>query len=170
MLAAILAGCTEPVPQTPRTLGQVSYDGAFVAARRVLSQYYSISEADSVSGVIKCRPKLAETSGERLIGRHAARETATLRLSRQDGQVDVGLSIQVQQLASPAYRQSRSADNYNQVPNQTPAEMEAATTAEQNDTWRTTGYNHARERQILDELYQAIRPAQSQPAKAGPGR
>ena len=167
-IAALLAGCSEPVPQTPRDLGMVSQSRAFGEAREVLSQYFSVESADADSGVILSRWRPVEPErGDRVVSsRMDSREQATMKFRNQDGRLVANLSIPVQRLITSSMRQfSPRGDTYSSVPDQTPADVDAATTPDQNDTWRTVRYNHVLERQILDELYRRLHPeAATEPA------
>ena len=157
VLAAGLAGCSQPMPGRSRSLGTVQWEAAFASAREVLAQYYSIAEADPTTGVIRTRPKPVEARGPRLLGDSPARQLATLRLGRKDGQVTAQLSIALQREGSAEHQQMNPArDSYDSVPNRTPAEIEAATTADQNEVWRTERYDHVLERQILDDVYRTL--------------
>lgn len=140
---------------------------AFAKAREVLSQYFSIESADRDTGVIRSRPRPAELGGQRILGSSAAQETAVLTLRRQDGRLLATLNIQVERLVSPAHRAlAPRAETYSGVPDQTPADVEAATTPRQNQTWRQAGRNHQLEATILDDLAKALgsAAAQTQPS------
>jgi len=51
-------------------------------------------------------------------------------------------------------------ENYEGVPNKPPSAREAATTVEQNESWRTQKYDHVIERKILQDLYLSLNPAE----------
>jgi hypothetical protein len=173
MMLWALAGCadeTQPVIRggTQRVIvTDADSAAAFAAAKSVLSQYFSIESADPVTGVIQSRPRQTELGGERILGSNPAQETATLALRRVDGRLVATLHIQVERLAQPAMRAlAPRADTYSGVPDQTPADMEAATTPRQNATWRPAGRNHQLEASILDELHRALgRAPQTQPTQ-----
>ena len=157
---ALLGGCINRQPGSSRRLGQVGFAAAFTAARNVMEQYYELAETDVDTGVIKSRPTPTDAANERLLGGSRARHLATLRLYRQDGEVVAQVCVAVQRQGSSVRRLMPPADqDYDSVPHQTPAEMEAATTAEQNQSWSTHRYDHVVERRILDDLYHRLHPS-----------
>ena len=157
--AGTLVGCTEPMAGRSQPLGTVEYGLAFATAREVMAEYFSIASADPDTGIIQSRPKPVAARAERLLGGSPARQVARMRLRRQGEQVVAHLWVALQRQGSAVLREMRVArDKYDSVPNETPAEIEAATTPEQNETWRTRGYDHRLERTILTELYKALNP------------
>lgn len=158
---ALLAGCSMSTPGISRELGSVDYGSAFAAAREVFSQHYPVAEANADTGVIKARPVPVDERGERILGgKSPARQLATLSLRRKNGLVIAHASVAVQRQGSEPLRRMRVSreEDYSSVPHQTPAELEGATTPEQNETWTTQRYAHDRERMILDDLYRALHP------------
>ena len=160
VLAGALAGCQLQTPGRTRHMGAVSYESAFAAARDVLSQYYTVTEQDPDTGKITCLPKTVQAPPERILGGSPARHLATLRLRREDGEVSAQVSVAIQRQTRAVRRQMTSV-KYDEVPNVTPAQEEAATTVEQNEAWVTQAYAHDREVQILEDLYKALHPADS---------
>jgi ribosomal protein L12E/L44/L45/RPP1/RPP2 len=161
--ASVLAGCGQ-TPGTTRNLGAVEYAPAFATARQVLSQYFSVESDDEATGVIQSRPKSEKEAWNRLAGGSPTRQVATMRLRKAGANVIAQLSIAVQARGGDIHGvMPRTREDYSTVPNQTPAEGEAATTAEQNEAWRTDRYDHALERKILDDIARAI---ESKPAPA----
>ena len=162
----ILAGCNADAGGTRRVLGPVSYDRAFAAGRDVMSQYFSLAEVDSDAGLIKSRPRLVEAGRLRLSSNPPGRQVATLRL-RADGEYVVArLTVVVHREGSHIHKYVGERDeNYSGVPNRTPAEIDAATTPEQNQAWQAVRYDHSLERTILDQIGAALRAAR-QPASA----
>jgi len=171
--AGSLFGCSPSLPGTGRTLGAVNYETAFAAGRRVMSQYFSVLPGGAESGLLQTRPMSAKAGPAGGIGLGSAdrRKVATLRLSRRGEVVMAHLSIQVQGQRKDVFRQLRHDDQaYTSVPNQTPAQEEAATTPEQNDVWRNVGRDRKLERQILGEIYQALHPPTAKPPAKGEGK
>ncbi len=159
LLSAVLTGCTEQHGSS-KSLGDIGYASAFASGREVMSQYFSVESADPSTGEIKSRPKEIELKGERLLGGSHARQVAVLRLNRKNGKVVAHAMVSVQRQGSDVFRQMKVAnENYDSVPNQTPAEIEAATTPEQNETWQTEYFDHSLENKILEDLYKALSPA-----------
>jgi len=158
VLAGFLVGCAQDLGRS-RVLGEVGYGTAFATARDVMAQYYSIESSDASTGEILGRPKRVQMRGERLLGGSPARQVARLHLRRDGKQVVAHLAIAVQRQGSAVYRQYSSIDEtYSSVPNQTPAEADAATTPEQNEAWRTVKHDRALEQKILGQIHRALHP------------
>ena len=153
-----MVGCNSAAPGMNRVLGPVDYDKAFNTAKDVLSQHFSLAESDREAGVIVSRPRLVESRHYRLTTSQASRQIATLRL-RPDGKyVTAYLSIELQRQGAEAHRYfDVGRESYSGAPNRTPSEIEAATTAEQNQVWITVSYDKKLERTILNQLSKAIR-------------
>ena len=163
---AFAAGCNSAMPGTTRRFGSVGYDQVFSAARDVMGQYFSLEKVDRGRGLMRSRPRLVEAGRHGLVRRSPARQVATLRVRRDGPHVVVLVSVAVQQRSSAAYRIMQSdEENYSGVPNRTPAEIDAATTPEQNQAWQAVRYDHSLERTILDQIGAALRAAR-QPASA----
>ena len=153
------AGCAQRTPGTTRSLGLVDHDTAFAAGRHVMSQYFRIAQVDRQAGVISSQPQPADAGAERILGASPARQLATLRLRRQDGRLVAQATVALQRQGSDIHRQiSPAAGSYDSVANRTPAELEAATTPQQNETWVTERYAHDLERKILADLYRLLHP------------
>ena len=162
-VVALLAGCNQAPPGRSRSLGPVQYEAAFASAREIMAQYFDI-ESDAVEGVVRSRPAPVEAPAERLIGHSPARQMATLRLRRKNGTVVAHLSVAIQREDSAEMRQmADQGTGYDTVPNKTPAYAEAATTTEQNQTWRTERYDHDLAAKVLDDLYAALHPEAKRP-------
>jgi len=145
-------------------LGPVAYDKAFSTAQEVVAQYFPVDSADAESGVILSRPVYAEPSRLGATGSAPDRQFAEMTL-RADGRYVVAtLSVAVQREGSAAYRTFRGRqENYSGMPNQTPADLEGATTPRQNDVWETYRYNRMLERTILRDLDRLLRPPAGAP-------
>ncbi|MGB2820398.1 MAG: hypothetical protein WBF17_05420 [Phycisphaerae bacterium] len=161
--ACVAAGCNQPTPGTSRSLGAVDYASAFAAANEVMAQYFSVESSDPLTGIIESRPKPVPAPNERLLGGSPARQVATLRIRSEGKAVVAYATVALQRQGGAMLGQIRpGTDNYDSVPNQTPAEREGATTVEQNESWRTHKYAHDVERRILQDIYRSVNP------KAGP--
>lgn len=173
--AALLAGCvdrqgaSQPAEGplgflfvgsggTRRPLTANSYAQAFGHARAVMAQYFTISSADQTTGLITCLPKRLENgASDRVIGRSPTRQVATMKLTESGGRFVATCSVQLQRQSSGILRQQSIVDEtYDSVPNQTPGEVEAATTPDQNDTWETFRSDDALESKILNDLEQLL--------------
>jgi hypothetical protein len=68
-------------------------------------------------------------------------------------------TVLTQRRASDIHRRMQmGAEDYDTVPNESPADVEAATTRDQNETWVTHGHARTLERQILEALYRRLHP------------
>jgi hypothetical protein len=172
VLAMLLAGswaggCGGPSLATQRSLGAVDYGQAFAAAEGVFSQYFTIDHASQATGESVSSPEDLTAAPEGLLSSPATRRLATMQVDRQDGQVVARLTIEVQRQRRELYRQMKmDTENYSTVPNRTPAEVEAATTTEQNETWETQRYDRAMEAKILQQLYTVLHEPTTAPASA----
>ncbi len=152
--ASILAGCAAAEVGTERSLGAVSYTDAFNAARAVMGQYFTVASADVDNGVIESAPQLV---AGRPLGGGQGRQIVTVRLRRGDGTVTAYAAVMIQRQSSAAARQlAWPTGVYDGPPHQTPAELEAATTAEQNEAWITERRDHALEHQLLTDIHDAL--------------
>ncbi len=162
----MFAGCSREMSSSSRILGDVSYGQAFVAGKQVMSSLFPVASADLNSGVIRSRPKSVKLRSERLLTRFVgmagspARQIATLKLRRSRGSVIAFASVEVQRQDSAVHRQ-RGADleNYDSVPNVTPADLEAASSPGQNEVWRTCRRDRTMEEKILSAVYATLNPA-----------
>lgn len=153
------AGCSTASPGSSQSLGTVAYPQAFAAANDTMSQYFSIASADAETGIIKARPKSVDAPRERLLGKSPARQVATMRIWPRGKEVLADVKVAVQRRGDSVYRSmSAPGENYEGVPNKPPSAREAATTIEQNESWRTEKYDHATERKILQDLYLSLNP------------
>jgi hypothetical protein len=157
--AAMAAGCGQIASGKSRSLGAVDYSQAFAAAAEVMRQNYSVDSADAETGAIKASPQPVKAGRERLMGGSPAREQATMLVRREGNEVVAYASVVRQRMSGPTLRDmSLRTDTYDTVPNATPAEREAATTAEQNESWTSRGHAIDVERRLLDDVYKALHP------------
>ena len=163
--AAMLAGCSQQMSGSSRVLGQVSFDKAFATSKEVMSSLFPVATADRYTGVITSRPKALDLRSERLVSRFTrmrgspARRIATLRLRQSARGVIAFASVEIQRQDSPVHRHlGADMENYDSVPNKTPAELEAASTFEQNELWRTQRRDRAMEQRILSAVYAKLNP------------
>ncbi len=162
-VASITGGCASFGPGTKRSLGEVDFDEAFGSAANVFSRYFKIAEADMFTGEIKSEPERFEDGSERIIDNMPTRRLASLNLYRKNGDVFARATVEIQQLQPDRAHQSAWAgENYDTVPNQSPAEMEAATTPQQNRNWETIRYDHQLEHAILSDLQNRLHPQEQE--------
>lgn len=165
-LGLLLGGCQSEQFRS-QNLGAVPYQLAYQAGLDVLQKYYMIDSANSRTGRITSQPKLVEARRTRAIYVGPAREKAVLRIRQEGPIVWADVRIEVQSQEGEAYASLSQLTSNNDIPNQTPAQRDAALSAEQKQAWVTTGNNYETERRILSDIYQHLHPT-SQPASGGP--
>jgi len=163
----IFAGCAQVDMGSDRNLGRVPYNEAFRVARGVMAQYFAVAMADQSGGVIQTQPRTV-APGEGALTPAGQRQIATLRLSREGDDVVAYAKVELQQRGVALKRQEALTGG---PPSQTPAELEAATTPEQNEYWVTRRRDRGLEGRILADIYSALHPPaaaeqQTQPAAA----
>jgi hypothetical protein len=165
-LAAMLlacAGCSGTNPGTTMMLGpgdNAYQQLAFTTAKDVMAQYFEIDPAgtDPQTGTIKSRPRSVPEFQERAFSSSPTRQLATLQIFTSEGQTMAQVTVAVQQLGTSVFRASKNEGSYSGVPNETPAQVDAATTPEQNQTWKTIDYSYRTQQNILDDLYRRLHP------------
>ncbi len=163
------AGCSQETPGTVRFMGNIDKAAAFAAAKEVMSQYYPVTLADPDQGIIKCAPAEAKGPGERLLGSSPMRHLAELEVMKSQGGISARVAVAVQRQGGTIHRTAAASDSYSGVNNQSPVDMDAATTTEQNESWQTTGYSYETQRKILEDLYQRLHPeVMNKPPEAQP--
>lgn len=163
----LAGGCGNANLGTPRDLGQVDFDRAFVASRAIVTNYCSIELEEAETGLIQCRPEMVDEPADRLLGSSPARRLTTVQLRRSDQGVTAYVQVIVQRQSLTTQRQIEMGNTYSGAPNQTPSETTGATTFEQNQAWQTVRNDHSMENAILSDIYNAVHfePA-TQPAPA----
>jgi hypothetical protein len=155
-----------PGQGTTRTLGEASYQQAFATSRMTLGQYFPIAEANPNTGIIKTRARAVDAGHDRILGGSPARQVATLKLTRENGLVIAQILVmQQRQGAAPRKAMGFSQERYNYTGNpgdETPADLDAATTGEQNQAWQNEKPRHDIEVQILDDLYKRLHAIRDQ--------
>lgn len=154
ILAAFIGGCTDVSQFPERSMGNVNYIQAVDTARTVMAQYYTVAKVDADAGEIKSLPKRIEPG---VMG-GPMREIATIYLRKEHGEVVAYAHVQVQLRGSKGLETpgSGAKGTYSSVPNQTPAEVEAATTAEQNEEWVNERENTSMAYKLLNDIYDAL--------------
>jgi len=157
--AAMAGGCNVATPGSTRLLGEVEYPQALASANDTMSQYFSIASSDPATGIIKARPKAIDAPPDRLLGRSPARQVATMRIWQRGKEILADMTVALERQADPVLRSMpQPGENYEGVPNLPPSQREAATTTEQNESWRVEKYDHATEEKILQDLYLSLHP------------
>jgi len=163
LLAAVgvAGGCNVSNPGSSRSLGEVDYPKAFAAANDVMSQYYSVASSDAAKGVITSRPKPVKAGPDRILTRSDARQVAKMRIWPRGGEILADVTVAVERRGDPVLRHMPPPqENYDGVPNKPPSRREAATTTEQNESWRIEKYDHVTEQKILRDLYKSLHPTE----------
>ena len=76
------------------------------------------------------------------------------------------LTITIQRQGSEASRTFRARqEDYSGMGRQTPADLEGATTPEQNQLWETCRYDHMLERAILRDIARQLSPVDESPER-----
>lgn len=159
--AAMLVGCAEPTPGRTRSLGVVDYGLAFAKGREVMKQHFGqVASADADAGVIRMQPKAVQGDPDRLLGSSSeARQVAVMRLRRSKEEVFAHVSVALQRRGTAPLRQMYQPEEpYSSVPHDTPANVDAATTTEQNEVWTVQRYLHDVELRVLEDLYGLVQP------------
>ena len=155
-----------PQAGTSRNLGNVSKDKAYDAALAVLGQHYRIDseKSDREQGKIVCMPKSITAKRDRVLGNTPARQLVRFQLA-QDGKSQVAhLVVVLQRQASYAktsnyqFSEERLGDNYTGNPgNETPADLDAALTAEQKEAWVDQRALHVEEAKLLQQIAERLK-------------
>ncbi len=156
-IAGLLGGCAEALPGTARNLGPGNYDETFLIAKDTMAQFYSIQNANFETGVISARPKTMAPEPDSLLSTAPVRQISSMQIRRENDELIAYLSVAIQQEQSTIHRQiTETAENYDGVPNKSPADRDGATTDAQNKTWVTQRYDRKMEAQILAVLQKAL--------------
>jgi len=159
VLVTAAGGCAPEATGTVMTLGPVSYDDAFCAARTVMAQYFRLDDVDQEAGRITTRPEFIESTRFSVSDSAPDKQLAELALHADGPYVVARLTIAIRRRGSEAMSTfGAEHENYAARPGRTPAEIEAATTPQQNDVWQTYKYDHMLERAILRDLDRMLRP------------
>ncbi len=150
---------------TSRTIHFANYPQAFGESRKVLTQYYTIESTDQDEGVIVCKPLvLTEGARDRILNASRTRQVASIRINQRGGQMTLTCRVELQRQISDIYSQlPQDSGTYSSVPNNTPADVEAATTPAQNDTWETYGTDIATEKDILNDVIARLNAISPEP-------
>lgn len=161
VLAAMLVGCeTENYRQV--RLGEVDYSEAYAAGLDVFADYYTVASADAATGLITAQPTRADAPPDMLLTNVPTREVAEMRIREDNRVVWADIRIAVERLDTESHRNIQALDQHRDIPNQTPAELDAGLTPQQQQTWTRRGYNYEKERVILRDVYSRMHPGESQ--------
>ena len=138
------------------TLPDVSVDEAYVAGRYAVSQWFRLIEDDPSRGYLES----AYEEGTQRGGTGRLRDTAVnypnrvrrramMMVEPRGTGCTVKCRVAVQRLDTADHRVFRQNDQFGDVPNDTPIDRDAATSASQNQVWTDLPRETSREREIL---------------------
>ncbi|MCP4594762.1 MAG: hypothetical protein GY842_28860 [bacterium] len=139
-------------------LSDAPTDAVFDATALALEEHFTISRRDFAAGVLQTAP--VETVVDQPSGRlrdavaapRRERRLADVRVQDKDGMTQVSIRVIVQEYDTRAHRMFPLEHALHDLPTDTPAERDAATTKEQNSIWRTKG----RDRQLEEVIRRAV--------------
>ncbi len=159
---AVAAGCEGPSPtaqsHTPLRQRSVSPAAAFAAAEQVLGERFPIQVREPRNGLLRTAHIDTVSSGpsgrltDGLSTPRRVRKSAEVRVEPADDGVKIWCQVVVEQNETSAHRMFAQEHSLSDLPSDTPADAEGATTAEQNTVWRYKG----RDRQLEREIRRAI--------------
>lgn len=166
-LCVLLAsGCSEPAATSlnfaVREVPRASSGAVWSAAVDAVREHFRIARMDRSAGRIETapietqEPGQSSRAGDMLGAERRVRRLADVRVQEADGGVQVYCKVLVQQYESDERRLFARDKCATDIPSETPADQEGATTAEQNAAWRTRGRDKVLERQILDSILERI--------------
>lgn len=157
LLALALIGC-ENVNYTSQNLGRVGYDHAFDTAVEVFRGYYPVASTNREKGMIYGAPRPVDSAPDRILSNTKARERAELRIRSEEQNIWADVRVEIERLQTGSHQAMLGLTSSRDVPNRTPAEQDAAYTAEQNEQWNVTGTNYQKEIFILEDLRDRLHP------------
>ncbi|UCG15821.1 MAG: hypothetical protein JSV19_11055 [Phycisphaerales bacterium] len=161
-----VAGCASPAP-SKLNYGMMRIESAsraevMPAAEQAVREHFRIATTDPAAGVIEAHPLEGSEPGRTrragdMLGAHRrVRRVAQVRVVDAEDGVNVFCKVLVQQYESDERRLFAREHALSDTPIETPAAAEAATSAEQNATWRARGRDKVLERQILQAIDERI--------------
>ena len=146
-----------------RNMGDVSRHEVFAAAIKALSAHYSIdpTKTNQANGIIICRPhNVLNPANERILGALPARQLARVELISENNQVIVQvLVVQQRQGSGPRQAMGYAQERYNydgSPGNETPGDLSAATTPQQNEAWEFEKTLPSIEGVILSDMFNTL--------------
>ena len=157
-----VAGCASPAP-SKLNYGMMRIESAsraevMPAAEQAVREHFRIATTDRAAGLIEAQPRegseagRTRRAGDVLGAQRRVRRVAEVRVMDADEGVNVFCKVLIQQYESDERRLFVREHALSDAPTETPAADEAATSAEQNATWRTCGRDKVLERQILQAI------------------
>lgn len=170
LLTVMAAGCAEMKP-TGLNYHVLRLSGApeaavFDAAERALGEHFTIRRRDRAAGVLEGAPlEGVGAGGGGRLGDYVAmprreRRIAEMRVEESGKVVKVFCKVLVQEYDTQAHEMFGKERSLHDLPTDTPAYREAATTTEQNAVWRTKHRDRGLETAILEALRERVPGAQ----------
>ena len=170
LIFVVGGGCSEPRRETGAgggresgwsqiTLPNVTPDAAFEAGTYAMQQWFRISDKLPADGTLRSFTEEYEQKGgtgrirDGAIGyKNRMRRTATLLVLAQPSGCVVKCHVQVERLDTADHRVFRSNEQFEDVPNETPIDREAAVSSRQDQAWTPMPRDRGLERKMLDVL------------------
>ena len=159
-------GCSGPKATTLNysvlRLADAPEEAVFDAAAQAMREHFDVLRADRARGVIESAP--IEAVGSARSGRlgdvvampRRERRVAEIRLEPLGSSVKVFCRVLVQEHNTQAMQMHRSEHRLDDLPTDTPADRDGATTTEQNSVWRTRRHDRDLETRILRAIREQL--------------
>ena len=163
-------GCAGPKPTALNynvlRLSGASEAAVFDAASRALGERFNLNRSDRTAGILEAAPK--EGVGPGQSGRlgdvvavpRRERRVAEMRVENEGGIVKVYCKVLVQEYDTQAHQMFTREHAIDDLPTDTPADRDAATTTDQNSVWRGKRRDGVMEREILQAVREQLAGAQ----------
>ncbi|MFH0979972.1 MAG: hypothetical protein V2A79_00350 [Planctomycetota bacterium] len=163
LLVIGVAGCSAPqataLNYSVLRLADASQAAVFDAAAQALGEHFTIRRSDRVAGMLEAVPMEGVGKGSRgRLGDVVAvprreRRVAEVRVESEGNLVKVFCKVLVQEYDTQAHQMFNREHALSDLPTDTPADRDAATTTEQNAVWRT----QRRDKALEDRILRAVR-------------
>jgi hypothetical protein len=147
-------------------LSGASEAAVFDAAAQALGEHFTVRRYDRATGILEAVPKETVAAGHSgRLGDVVAvprreRRVAEMRVESAGAVVKVFCKVLVQEYDTQAHQMFNREHTLDDLPTDTPAERDAATTTEQNAVWRTQRRDRGLETQILRAVREQLAGAQ----------
>lgn len=165
------AGCASPRPSAVNynvvTLSGATDLAAMDAAEGALAEHFTLARREAGTQTLTTLPTESEAvgGGERIgdvIGaRRRERRYAEVRIEPAGSSVKVYCKVLVQEYDTDAHQVFSRDHATTDLPGDTPADRDAATTTEQNAVWRTKRRDKELERRILRDIQERLGGAEA---------
>ena len=144
---------------------------AFSAAEQALRERFRIQVRDPVAGLLRTEPVITEAPPEparvvdTLRTRRRVRKVVEVRVEPEGDGVAIGCKAVIEENQAREHRLFAREHSLSDVPSDTPADREAAVTAEQDAVWRVI----RRDKTLEGQICQAINELLSEPGPRAGG-